>query len=113
MDQGTCQCHLINLSQHLLQFEDESANLISFHPNILSKHWNLNHDIIFTTKYTDEYKGLESNHECDPLECHCAYTHKPEYADILLHNIQSEEPSFCDEFLIGGLPTFAMLQSLW
>lgn len=59
MDQETSQCHLINLSQHLLQFEDESTNLIASHSNILSKHWNLNHDIIFTTKYIDEYKGVE------------------------------------------------------
>lgn len=55
---------------------------------------------------------MELDHECDPLEFHCAYTHKQEYVDILLHNIQSEEPSFCDEFLTGGLPAFVTLQSM-
>jgi len=55
---------------------------------------------------------VELDRECTPLKCHCAYTRKPEYADILLHNIQSEEPSFCDEFLIRGLPAFVTLQSM-
>lgn len=103
---------LINLWQNLLQFEAELTSLIASDSNILSKHWNLNHDIFFTTKYVDEYKGVEPNHVCDPLEFHCAYTHKQEYADILLRNIQSEEPSFCDEFSIGGLPAVATLQSI-
>jgi hypothetical protein len=67
---------------------------------------------VFTTKYVNEYKGMKLNHECDPLEFHYAYTHKPEYADIHLRNIQSKEPSFCDEFLIRELPAFAMLQSM-
>ena len=55
-------------------------------------------------------EGLD--HEYDPLRCHCACTRKPEHADILLRNIQSKEPSFCDEFLTGGLPAIVNPESM-
>ncbi|KAK6922331.1 Arv1 protein, partial [Dillenia turbinata] len=48
---------------------------------------------------------MRTDHVCDPAGFHCACTRKPELVDALPHNIQSEEPSFCGEFLIGGQPT--------
>ena len=47
---------------------------------------------------------LSANHVCDLVVSHYAYIHRPEFCDLLLHNIQEEEPSFCDEFLITGIP---------
>lgn len=43
-------------------------------------------------------------HVYDPVEYHCAYTHRPEFVEILHHRFQWKEPSFYDEFLITELP---------
>lgn len=43
----------------------------------------------------------------DRAKFRCAYTHKQESFDVLLHNIQLKEPSFYDEFLIIKRPASA------
>jgi len=50
-----------------------------------------------------------ADHECDRAKFHCACIHKPEYADVLLHNIQAEEPSSYDEFLTRGQPAGTLM----
>lgn len=41
---------------------------------------------------------------CDLVRSHYAYIHTQACADALPHNIQLEEPNFCDGFLIREQP---------
>lgn len=47
---------------------------------------------------------IGKNRVSDLPSFHCAYIHKPIYAYLLLHNIQSKEPSSCGEFSIIEQP---------